>query len=158
MRIGRVIGRVTGTAALLGVAFVGGVSINDLRGVHTLGSLTTVVDMVPQRLSEAVLTAAHGQGDTYTPYQAYADVLATLRAGYYGKDIDPTQMTYNGIRGMVGATHDRYTIKRTRKRTWGSLSASAHCSAPTRPSRSMSSSPCPAARPSRQRSWRAISF
>lgn len=109
MRIGRVIGRVTGTAALLGVAFVGGVSINDLRGVHTLGSLTTVVDMVPQRLSEAVLTAAHGQGDTYTPYQAYADVLATLRAGYYGKDIDPTQMTYNGIRGMVGATHDRYT-------------------------------------------------
>jgi len=109
MRIGRVIGRVTGTAALLGVAFVGGVSINDLRGVHTLGSLTTVVDMVPQRLSEAVLTAAHGQGETYTPYQAYADVLATLRAGYYGKDIDPTQMTYNGIRGMVGATHDRYT-------------------------------------------------
>ena len=29
--------------------------------------------------------------------------------GYYGKDIDPTQMTYNGIRGMVGSAHDRYT-------------------------------------------------
>ena len=39
----------------------------------------------------------------------YADVLATLRANYYGKAIDPTQMTYNGIRGMMGAVHDRYT-------------------------------------------------
>lgn len=109
MHIGRFIGRAVGTTALLGVAFVGGVSINDLRGVHTRSSLITVIDMVPQRLSEAILTAAHGQGEAYTPYQTYADVLATLKAGYYGKDIDPTQMTYNGIRGMVGATHDRYT-------------------------------------------------
>jgi len=109
MRIGRFIGRAAGTATLLGIAFVGGVSINDLRGVHDRGSLATVVDLVPQRLSEAVFTAAHGQGETYTPYQTYADVLATLRAGYYGKDIDPTEMTYNGIRGMVGAAHDRYT-------------------------------------------------
>ncbi len=109
MRIGRFLGRAAGTTALLSIAFVGGVSINDLRGVHTVSSLATVVDMVPQRLSEAVLTAAHGQGETYTPYQTYADVLATLKAGYYGKDIDSTQMTYNGIRGMVGATHDRYT-------------------------------------------------
>jgi carboxyl-terminal processing protease len=109
MRIGRFIGRTAGTATLLGIAFVGGVSINDLRGVHDRGSLATVVELVPQRLSEAVFTAAHGQGETYTPYQTYADVLATLRAGYYGKDIDPTEMTYNGIRGMVGAAHDRYT-------------------------------------------------
>ena len=109
MRIGRFFGRAAGTTALLGIAFVGGVSINDLHGVHNLRSLATVVDLVPQRLSEAVLTAAHGQGESYTPYQTYADVLATLKAGYYGKDIDPTQMTYNGIRGMVGAAHDRYT-------------------------------------------------
>jgi len=109
MRIGRFIGRTVGTAALLGIAFVGGVSINDLRGVYDRNSLAAAVDMVPQRLSEAVFTAAHGQGETYTPYQTYADVLATLRAGYYGKDIDPTEMTYNGIRGMVGAAHDRYT-------------------------------------------------
>jgi len=109
MRIGQFIGRTAGATALLGIAFAGGVTFNDLRGVHNLSSLTTVVDMVPQRLSEAVLTAAHGQGETYTPYQTYADVLATLKAGYYGKDIDPTQMTYNAIRGMVGATHDRYT-------------------------------------------------
>ena len=109
MHIGRFLGRAAGTTALLGVAFIGGVSINDLRGVHTLNSLATVVDMVPQRLSDAVLTAAHGQGEDYTPYQTYADVLATLRAGYYGKTIDPTEMTYNGIRGMVGAVHDRYT-------------------------------------------------
>ena len=39
MRIGRFLGRAAGTTALLGVAFVGGVSINDLRGVHDLGSL-----------------------------------------------------------------------------------------------------------------------
>ena len=109
MRIGRFLGRAAGTTALLGVAFVGGVSINDLRGVHNIGSLSAVAGMVPQRLSEAVMTAARGQSEGYTPDQAYADVLATLRGSYYGKDIDPTQMTYNGIRGMVGATHDRYT-------------------------------------------------
>lgn len=109
MRIGRFIGRAAGTTALLGVAFVGGVSIKDLHGVHDVRTLATAVDLVPQRLSEAVLTAAHGQGEDYTPYQTYADVLATLKAGYYGKDIDSTQMTYNAIRGMVGAAHDRYT-------------------------------------------------
>ena len=55
------------------------------------------------------MTAAHGQSDGYTPDQTYADVLTTLMSSYYGKNIDATQMTYNGIRGMVGATHDRYT-------------------------------------------------
>ena len=109
MRIGRFLGRTAGATALLGIAFVGGVSIHDLRGVHNMSTLATAVDLVPHRLSEAVMTAAHGQGEEYTPYQTYADVLATLKAGYYGKDIDPTQMTYNGIRGMVGAAHDRYT-------------------------------------------------
>ena len=109
MRIGRFLGRTAGTTALLGVAFVGGVSVHDLRGVHDMSTLATAVDLVPQRLSEAVMTAAHGQGEEYTPYQTYADVLATLKGNYYGKDIDTTQMTYNGIRGMVGAVHDRYT-------------------------------------------------
>jgi carboxyl-terminal processing protease len=109
MKIGRFIGRAAGTTALLGVAFVGGVSFNDVRGVHSAESLQTVVGLIPQRVSEALLTAAHGQTDEYTPYQTYADVLTTLKAGYYGKEIDPTQMTYNGIRGMMGAVHDRYT-------------------------------------------------
>lgn len=109
MRIGRILGRITGTAALLGVAFVGGVTFNDLRQVHNVDTLNTVLTLIPQRLSAAVVTAAHGQSEDYTPYQSYADVLTTLKAGYYGKDIDSTQMTYNGIRGMMGAIHDRYT-------------------------------------------------
>jgi carboxyl-terminal processing protease len=109
MRIGRILGRTAGTAALLGVAFVGGVTFNDLRGVHSVGALATVAELIPQRLSEAVVTAARGQGEAYTPYETYADVLTTLKAGYYGKDIDTTQMTYNGIRGMMGAVKDRYT-------------------------------------------------
>lgn len=109
MRIGRILGRIIGTATLLGVAFVGGVTFNDLRGVRNMDTLNTVVTLIPQRLSAAVMTAAHGQGEDYTPYQTYADVLTTLKAGYYGKDIDSTQMTYNGIRGMMGAIHDRYT-------------------------------------------------
>ena len=109
MRIGRILGRTAGTAALLGVAFVGGVTFHDLRSVRSPEALRTVVGLMPQRLSEAVMTVAHGQSDDYTPYQTYADVLATLKGGYYGKDIDSTQMTYNGIRGMMGATHDRFT-------------------------------------------------
>ena len=109
MRIGHFFGRLAGTTVLLGVAFVGGVTFNDLRGVHNPDSLRTVIGLMPQRLSEALVTAAHGQGEDYTPYQTYADVLTTLKAGYYGKDIDSTQMTYNGIRGMMGAIHDRYT-------------------------------------------------
>ncbi len=109
MHMGRILGRMAGTAALLGVAFVGGVTFNDLRQVHNVDTLNTVVSLIPQRLSAVVMTAAHGQSEDYTPYQTYADVLTTLKAGYYGKDIDSTQMTYNGIRGMMGAIHDRYT-------------------------------------------------
>ena len=109
MRMGRYLSRLAGTIALLGLAFVGGVTFNDLRDVHNMDSFRTVVGLMPQRLSDAVVTAAHGQTESYTPYQTYADVLATLKAGYYGKDIDTTQMTYNGIRGMMGAIHDRYT-------------------------------------------------
>ncbi len=106
---GKILGRLIGTAALLSVAFVGGVTFNDLHHVRSVGSLGTVIGLIPQRLSDAVVTAAHGQSEAYTPAQTYADVLTTLKAGYYGKEIDPTQMTYNGIRGMMGAIHDRYT-------------------------------------------------
>ena len=109
MRIGRILGRTAGTAALLGVAFVGGVTFNDLRGVHNMDTLRTAAELVPARLSGALMTAAHGQAATDTPYETYADVLATLKAGYYGKDIDGTEMTYSAIRGMMGATKDRYT-------------------------------------------------
>ena len=109
MRIGRILGRTAGAAALLGVAFVGGVTFSDLRGVHNLDTLRTAAELVPQRLSSALFTAAHGQASDDTPYDTYADVLATLKANYYGKDIDSTQMTYNAIRGMMGATKDRYT-------------------------------------------------
>ena len=109
MQIGRIIGRVAGAGALLGAAFIGGVTFNDLRNVRSMDSLRTVAELVPQQLSSALMTAAHGQGTEETPYDTYADVLATLKAGYYGKDIDSTQMTYNAIRGMMGATKDRYT-------------------------------------------------
>ena len=109
MRIGRILGRTAGTLGLLGVAFIGGITFHDLRQVHNADSLTTVVGLIPQRLSEALMSAAHGQDGDYTPYQTYADVLTTLKAGYYGKDIDSRQMTYNGIRGLMGACHDRYT-------------------------------------------------
>ena len=36
---------------------------------------------MPQRLSGALMTAAHGQGAADTPYDTYADVLATLKGG-----------------------------------------------------------------------------
>ena len=106
---GKMAGRFVGSIALLGIAFVGGVTFHDLRSVQNADSLRTVVGLIPQRLSDAVMSAAHSQSEAYTPAQTYADVLTTLKAGYYGKEIDPTEMTYNGIRGMMGAIHDRYT-------------------------------------------------
>ncbi len=84
----KIFGRAAGASVLLSVAFVGGVTFNDLRGVHNMDSLRTMVSLVPQRLSDALVTAAHGQTEAYTPYETYADVLTTLKAGYYGKDID----------------------------------------------------------------------
>ena len=88
MRVGRIVGRTAGTAALLGVAFVGGVTFNDLRGVHNLDTLRTAAQLIPAQLSGVLMTAAHGQAQQDTPYETYADVLATLKGGYYGKDID----------------------------------------------------------------------
>ncbi|MGI4790557.1 MAG: S41 family peptidase [Janthinobacterium lividum] len=109
MQIGRILGRVAGTGVLLGAAFIGGVAFNDLHNVRSMDSLRTVAELVPEQLSSALMTAAHGQVTAETPYDTYADVLATLKGSYYGKDIDSTQMTYNAIRGMMGATKDRYT-------------------------------------------------
>ncbi len=109
MQIGRILARTAGTAALLGAAFAGGVTFNDMRGVRDMETFRIAAQLIPARLSGALMTAAHGQADQDTPYETYADVLATLKAGYYGKDIDSTEMTYNAIRGMMGATKDRYT-------------------------------------------------
>ncbi|MBV9851351.1 MAG: S41 family peptidase [Armatimonadetes bacterium] len=109
MRVGQVFGRIVGTAALLGVAFAGGVSYKDLRAMPPGQPLKVMLRRIRTDVASALVTAAHGQAEAYTPYEMYADVLATLRANYFGKAIDPTQMTYNGIRGMMGAVHDRYT-------------------------------------------------
>ena len=109
MRIGRILGRTAGAGVLLGAAFIGGVTFSDFRTVHSLNSLRAVAQIIPEQLSSAFLTAAHGQGTQNTPYDTYADVLATLKGSYYGKEIDTTQMTYNAIRGMMGATKDKYT-------------------------------------------------
>ena len=109
MRVGQTFGRIVGTAALLGVAFVGGVTCRDLKGLPRNASVPSVLTLMRTDVESALVMAAHGQTEQYTPYQMYADVLATLRANYYGKPIDPTQMTYNGIRGMMGSIHDRYT-------------------------------------------------
>ncbi|BDI31969.1 peptidase S41 [Capsulimonas corticalis] len=109
MTIQNITGRALGVASLLFVAFAGGVSFRDFHGVRSAQDLRSAVMLVPQRLETAYMTAAQGQTAEYTPYQTYADVLTTLRANYYGKDIDPTQMTYNGIRGMMGSLKDRYT-------------------------------------------------
>lgn len=84
MRIARFFGRLAGTGALLGVAFVGGVGFQDLRTVHDLPSLRTVLSVLPARLGNAVFLAAHGQGSDYSPYQTYADVLKTIQENYYG--------------------------------------------------------------------------
>ena len=109
MRVGQIFGRAIGTATLLGIAFVGGVSFKDLRAMPSGQPLHATLTQIQTDVESALVTAAHGQTDQYTPYEMYADVLATLRANYYGKAIDPTQMTYNGIRGMMGSVHDRYT-------------------------------------------------
>ncbi len=204
MRILSILGRTAGTLFLLLLAFIGGVSFRDLCAVHDRAGLSRAAALMPLRLSNALLTAAHGQENEYSPYEAYADTLKTLQDNYFGlkenggqeggagltlgaaktgdditvasvlpdgpatragvqagdvlvsiggqpiakmaladinarlwgtpgtplalglsrsgaaqsvmvtrtlvpQEIDPTQMTYNGIRGMMGALHDRYT-------------------------------------------------
>ncbi len=104
-----IVTRVLGTSLLLLAAFALGTSWHDLRHVRSEAGLRMVLMLMPLRMQEAAITAAHAQDEVDTPCQTYADVLATLRQNYYGKDIDPTQMTYNGIRGMMASLHDRYT-------------------------------------------------
>jgi carboxyl-terminal processing protease len=100
--------RVAGGVAVMAVTFVLGVSWRDLRAVHSVATLGLAVQQIPDRLGEA-LTAARADEDDYSPFQTYSDVLTDLRTSYYGKEIDPTQMTYNAIRGMMGSLGDRYT-------------------------------------------------
>jgi len=109
MSVKQIIGRIAGTAAIVGVTFTAGVTWHDLRGIHDVMSFRQALVLARSHMDEVLITAAHGQTQDYTPYQTYAEVLTTLRASYYNKDIDPTVMTYNGIRGMMGALKDRYT-------------------------------------------------
>ena len=114
MRISSVLSRLLGGAAFLFIAFAGGVVWHDFHGVKDAHSLRDAVHLAPARIASAMLTAAHGQSSDYTPYETYADVLTTLKANYYNpegtvKEIDPTALTYSGIRGMMGAVKDRYT-------------------------------------------------
>lgn len=109
MGIGRILGRVVGTAVLLGLAFVGGVAFKDQQTMR--GEPPAVVLYQMQNdLTDALLTAAHGQTNSYTPYEMYADVLATLRANYFGKPVNATKITYHAIEGMMNAVHDKYTF------------------------------------------------
>lgn len=105
----RIAGRTIGTIALVGATFTLGVSWHDIRRIHDYGSFRNAVSSVGLRMNDAWMVAARGQEQAYTPYDTYADVLTTLKSSYYGKEIDPTQMTYNGIRGMMGSLKDRYT-------------------------------------------------
>ena len=109
MGMGRIIGRVVGTLVLLGAAFVGGIAFKNI-GAMQGEPPSVVLYQMQTALASALLTAAHGQSDSYTPYEMYADVLATLRANYYGKPVDPTQITYHAIEGMMNAVGDKYTF------------------------------------------------
>lgn len=80
----RIIGQLLGAAVILCLAFVGGVTYHDVRSVHDMGSLRTVLDLLPGRVSSAMVAAAHGDANDYTPYETYADVLKTLQDNYYG--------------------------------------------------------------------------
>ena len=108
-RILRTVNNVLAAALFLFIAFIGGVSLQDFRAVHDGDSFGLAVRLIPERVKTAFITAAEGQTEQYTPYELYSDVLATVKSNYYGPDIDTTQMTYNAIRGMMGALHDRYT-------------------------------------------------
>lgn len=92
----QIIGRIIGTLAILCLAFVGGVVFHDVRSVHDVGSLRTVLSLLPGRVTSAMVTAAHGDANEYTPYETYADVLKTLQDNYYGLK------EYGGHYGGVG--------------------------------------------------------
>ena len=91
------------------MAFIAGVSFPDISKVRDLQSLGMAISLLPDRLQSAVMTAADGYTESYTPYETYSDVLQTVTDNFYGPPIDKTQITYNGIRGMMGSLHDKYT-------------------------------------------------
>lgn len=101
MKLRRLLGRFVGTLVVLALAFTVGVSFQDLRAVRDPQSLHTVLTLVPQRLGAALLLAARAQGDASDPASVYADVLATLRDGYYGVEPDLTTLVPEAA-GQVG--------------------------------------------------------
>lgn len=111
MRPGRFIGQAVGTVALLGVAFTGGVTYRDFRSVHDAQSLRVAINLMPARLDSALISAAHGQGDEYTPYETYADVLKTLQDNYYG--VKQNGGHYGGI-GVVLSTNKQDQVAVTK--------------------------------------------
>jgi carboxyl-terminal processing protease len=110
IRFGQIIKRGIGAAAVLGLAFVGGIGYQDLRAMPLGQSPAAMLNQLGVDMQSDLLTAARGQTDEYSPYEMYADVLETLRTNYYGKPVDTTKITYSAISGMMGACHDKYTF------------------------------------------------
>ncbi len=98
--------------SLLGVVFVGGFSLQDIKaGMRQPSSLPLSLQLLPERLKLAVHTIADaqsGESDT-SPYELYADTLDTVRNDYYGRVDTTKQLTYSAIRGMMGSLGDRFT-------------------------------------------------
>lgn len=109
MRIRKYLLNFFSTIFLLALAYIVGVSWYDIKSIHNVNSFVVAMQMIPVRMETAYMTAAYGEDQDYTPYEMYADVLTTLKTNYYGKDIDTTEMTYNGIRGMMRSINDKYT-------------------------------------------------
>lgn len=110
MRIKKHAIQCVGTIVLLISAFVIGLSPNEFRRHKALAQVAVAaIPPAPEQTVPTRIPTGIGNTKKYTPYQMYADVLTTLQSNYYGDRIDTTQMTYNGIRGMLYTLNDRYT-------------------------------------------------
>lgn len=111
MRFTKIILQVLLLIIALVVAFVGGVSYQDLSsGVRQPSSFFTELSLLPQHIKWSLRSVAFGDEEAdSSPLDVYADTLATVQSDFYGNTSSTRDLTYSAIRGMMASLGDRYT-------------------------------------------------
>lgn len=111
MRITKIILQTALLFVALVIAFVGGISYQDLAtGVKQPSSFWTELSLLPQHIKWDMRSVAFGdQPADSSPLDIYADTLATIQSDFYGSTTDTRALTYSAVRGMMASLGDRYT-------------------------------------------------
>lgn len=104
--------RIAFAAIALAACFAAGFVGPDVRASGgDVRRLVASLELIPQRLESLAGAGSEADkaGKPLPIVESYSSVLERLKADYYGKEVDPRELTYAAIRGLLRSLDDPYT-------------------------------------------------